>query len=93
MVLPAGTSADFPLSGPFHSLAVSFAVAPGAPDNAQAAVRILADGREVGRTPPFRAGEQPRFVQVTLLQPKTVTFVADTTANTRVLVIDPVAVK
>ena len=94
LVLPAGTSVDFPLSGTFHSVAVSFAVAPGAPNNAQAAIRILADGREIGRTPPFRVGDQPRLAQVTLMQPKTLTFVADTASpNTRVLVIDPVAVK
>ena len=94
MVLPAGTSVDFPLSDKCHTMAVSFALAPGSPDNAQAAVRILADGHEIGRTPPFRAGDPPRFVQVTLQEPKTLTLVADTTsASTRVLVIDPVAIK
>jgi len=94
LVAPAGTTVDFPLTGKFQALAMRVALAPDAPANSNATVRIMADGKEVSRTPPFHAGEQPRFVQVALHNPKTLTLVADTVfAGARVLYIDPVAIR
>lgn len=94
LVAAAGATVDFPLTGKFRALAMRVALGPDAPPNTQATVRILADGKEVGTTPPFKAGDQPRFVQVTLPQPKTLTLVIDSVyAGTSVLFIDPVAVR
>ena len=94
MDVPAGTSVDFPLTGKFHAVALRIALSPDTPPNSQAIVRVLADGREVARTPVFLAGDQPRFVEVTLQDPQTVTLVADSVfAGTKVLLIDPVAVR
>lgn len=90
----AGTSMEFPLSGKFRALALRVAVASNAAPNAQAVVRIVADGREIARTPPFKAGDQPRFLEVTLQSPKTLTITADSiVAGTKVLFIDPVAIR
>jgi hypothetical protein len=94
MMVSAGTIVDFPLTGRFRALAFRIALSPDAPPNAQAAIRILADGREIGRTPPFKVGDQPRFVEIPLQKPKIVTFVFDSVfAGTKILIIDPVAVR
>ena len=94
MMTDPGTQVDFPLTGRFRSMALSIALSSDAPPNAQATVRILADGQEIGRTPPFKAGDRPRFVQVTLNGPKTVSLVADALfAGTKILYIDPVAIR
>lgn len=94
MMASAGTVVDFPLTGRFRALALRFALSPDAPPNAQASLSILADGREIGRTPPFRAGDSPRYIEMTLQNAKTVSFVADSIfAGTKVLFIDPVAIR
>jgi len=93
MAAEPGTVLDFPLTGKIRALALRVAVLSDTP-NAQAIVRILADGREIGRTPAFKAGDQPRFVQVTLQDPKTLTLVADSLfSDTRILYIDPVVIQ
>ena len=89
-----GTQVDFPLTGKFRALALRVALASDAPPNSQATIRILADGREIGRTPLFRAGDPPRFVEITLQNPQTVSLMADSIfAGTKVLFIDPVAIR
>ena len=94
MVVASGTTVDFSLPGKFRALALRIALSPDTPPNAQATVRILADGQEVGRTPPFHAGDPPRFVEITLQDPQKVSLVADSIfAGTRVLLIDPVAIR
>jgi len=94
MVASAGTTVDIPLTGKFRALAMHVALSPDSPPNSQATLRILADGREIARTPPFKAGDQPRFMQVTLSDPKTVTLAVDSIVDgTRVLFIDPVAIR
>ena len=94
MVVPVETVVDFPLTGKFRALALRIALSSDSPPNAQAAVRVLVDGREVGRTPPMKSGDQPRFVEVTLQDPRSVTLVADSPiAGTRVLFIDPVVIR
>lgn len=91
---PAGTAVEFPLTGTFSAMSMRIALASGAPPNAQATIRILADGTEIGRTPPFKAGEQPRWLRSTLQQPKTVTLEADSTyPGTKVLFIDPILIR
>jgi hypothetical protein len=94
MVDPAGTAVDFPLTGKVRALAMRVALSPDSPPDSQATIRILADGKEIAHTPPFKAGDQPRFVQVALSNPKTLTLVADSdVAETRILFIDPVAIR
>jgi hypothetical protein len=94
LVVPSGTAVEFPLAGKFTTLALRIGIAPGVPPNAQVSVRILADGREIGRTPPFKAAGQPAFVELNLLSPKKVTFVADSNfAEAKTLLIDPVAIR
>jgi len=89
-----GTSIEFPLTGKFRAMGVKVALAPDSPPNSQLTIRVLADGREIGHSPPFKFGDQPRFMELTLQAPKTVTLVADSVfAGTKVLFIDPVAIK
>jgi len=94
MMAPAGTTVDFPLTEKFRAVALRIALSPDMPPNAEATLRILADGREIGHTPPCRTGDQPRFVEIALKNPRTVTLVADSFfAGTKVLFIDPVAIR
>jgi len=94
MVAPVATVIDFPLTGKFIAVALKVALSPDMPPNSQAIVRIFADGREAARTPVIRAGDQPRFMEITVQDPKTVTLVADSlTPGAKVLLIDPVAIR
>ena len=94
MMASSGTLVDFPLTGRFRALAFRIALSPDAPPNAQAAIRILADGVEIGRTPLFKAGDGPRYVEIPLQAPRTVSLMADSMfAGTKVLFIDPVAIR
>jgi hypothetical protein len=88
------TAIEFPLSGKFRAMGVQIALSSDSPPNSNATVRILADGREVARTPPFRAGDPPRFMEVTLRDPARVTLVAESVyPGVKVLYIDPLAVR
>jgi len=94
MEAPVGTTLDFPLPGRFRVMCARIAVSPDSPPNSQVTLRILADGKEIGRTPPLRAGEQPRLMKVTIQDPKTVTIESDSIfVDSKVLLIDPVAVR
>ena len=94
MVVAQGTKIDFPLKGKFTALSLQIALSPDSLPQAQATVRILADGKEIGETPAFKAGDQPRGVRVTVANPSTITLEAKSaTSGTRVLLIDPVAVR
>ena len=94
MATTVGTAIDFPLPGKFRAMGVKIALSPDSPPNSQVTIRVLADGREIGHSPPFKAGDQPRFMELTLQDPKTLTLVADSIfAGTKVLLIDPVAIK
>ena len=91
---PVGTALEFPLTSKFRALAMRIALSPDSPPNSQVTLRVLANGKEIGRTPPFRAGDQPRFMEVTLQPPRTVTFEADSIfVGPKVLFIDPVAIR
>jgi hypothetical protein len=94
MVVPAGTAIDFPAQGKFRAAGFSVALAPDAAPNAQTVVHILADGKELGKTPPFKAGDQPRFVEVSLPRPATLTLEAESaTPETKVLFVDPLGIR
>jgi hypothetical protein len=94
LAAPAGTSVDFPLTGKSRELAMRIAVSPDSPPNSTAVIRILADGREIGRTPALKQGEQPRFLQITIQSPKDISFAADSpNTGTQVLFIDPVVLR
>ena len=89
-----GTTLNFPLADKFRAMGVKIALSPDARPDSSATIRVLADGREIARTPPFHAGEQPRFMEVTLPSPKVVSLEADSVyAGTKVLFIDPVAIR
>lgn len=89
-----GTTIDFPLSGKYRAMAMQVMISSDSPPNAQAIIHVLADGKEVGTTPPFKAGDHPRFVQVTLQNTKTLSLVGDSTFdNTKLLMIDPVVIR
>jgi hypothetical protein len=94
MVATAGTPVTFPLPGRFRAVALQVALAPDAPPGAQAIVHLLADGHEIGSTPPLKPGEPPRFIQASVPDPKAITLQADSTVTgTRALFIDPVAIR
>jgi hypothetical protein len=94
MQVPAGTTIDFPLSGKFRAVALRVMISSDSPSSAQAIVHIMADGHEVGTTPPFKAGDQPRFVQVILQDVKTLSITGESPYdNTKILLIDPVAIR
>jgi hypothetical protein len=89
----AGTKMTFPLSGKFRAIAMRVMIGPESAPNAQATFRISADGNETV-TPPIKAGDQPRFVQVMVQDPKSVTIIADSPyPGTKVLLIDAVAIR
>ncbi|MDD5262771.1 MAG: hypothetical protein PHD76_13075 [Methylacidiphilales bacterium] len=93
LAIPAGSALNFPLKGKFRALGMRVASLPGSSSNARAVIRILADGKEMGRTPSIHAGEQPRFVRFPIQDVKTLTLAVDSNfIGTRVLVIDPVAI-
>ena len=94
MAVASGTSIDIPLGGKFRALALKMALSSDAAPDAQATVRIVADGFEVAHTRPFKAGNQPRFVQISLPNPQTLKLVVDASmAGTKILFIDPVAIR
>jgi|GEM_PF-2542513 len=94
MVASTGTMIDFPLTAKFRAIAVRVALSSDSPANAQMTVRVLADGRDIGRTPPFKAGDQPRFMEISLQSPKTVTLQAESVyAGVKAVFIDPIAVR
>jgi hypothetical protein len=82
------------MNGRFSTICARIALSPDSPPNAQATVRVLSDGRDIGRTPPIGTGDQPRLMRFTIQDPKTVTFVVDSLfAGPKVLFIDPVAIR
>jgi hypothetical protein len=94
MAMPVGKTVDFPLQGKFSSVAMNVVMLPGTPANTEATVRVLADGKEIGRTPVFKAGDAPEFVRFPWTSGQTVSLVADsTTSGLKVLVMDPVAIR
>jgi len=91
---PLATPIEFTLPGKFRAIGVKVALSPDSPPNSNLTVRVLVDGKEAARTPPFRAGEQPRYMQLTVSDPKTVTLEADSVFTVaKVLFIDPVAIR
>ena len=89
-----GTKIDFPLTTNFRGMSMRVALASDSPPNAQAVIHVMADGRDVATTPPFKAGEEPRLVQVTVQNPKSLSLVADSAFGTiKVLYINPVALR
>ncbi len=94
VAVPIGTTIEFPLKGKVRAVGARIALSPGSPPNSNATIRVLVNGKEVARTPAFEAGAGPRFMEVTLTDPKTVTFVADSSSpGVQVLLIDPIAVR
>jgi len=94
MVAQAGATVDFPLAAKFHAVALRIALAPDQPTSAQAVVRILADGRLIYSAPAMKVGDDPRFIEVSVQSPQTITLTADSPfPDTKVLFIDPVVIR
>ena len=94
MAMTPGTSVDFPLSEQYRAVALGLALPPQSPANAQASLRVLADGKEIFETPPIRAGDAPLFTEVNVPPSKILTLVAESASiNVRVLVIDPTTIR
>jgi hypothetical protein len=94
MVLPVKTTVNFPLAGRFRAMALRVGLSPDSPPDSQATIHVLADGKEIAITPAFKAGDQPRFMEVTLQDPQTVSLFADSSSPaTRILFVDPVAIR
>jgi hypothetical protein len=94
ILAPLATPLEFTLPGKFRAIGVHVALSPDSPPNSNLTIRVLANGKEIARTPPFKAGEQPRFMQVMVQDPRTVTLEADSIfTGARALLIDPVAIR
>ena len=95
-VLEAGmnTALTFPLLGKFRALGVQVALSSDSPPNATATIRILINGQELAKSPPFHAGDPPRFLEVTLPTASSITFQAESMfPDVKVLYLDPVAIR
>ena len=89
-----GTTIDFPLTGKYRAMAMRVMISSDSPPNGQAIIHVLADGKEIGPMPPFKAGDHPRFVQITLDNTKTISLVGEANFdNTKLLLIDPVVIR
>ena len=94
MSASTGTVIEFPLAGKFRAFGVKIALSSDAPPHATASVHVLVNGRQVANSPPFKAGDPPRFMEINLQNSKSVTLMADSMfPGVRVLFIDPVAIR
>jgi hypothetical protein len=88
------TAIEFPLPGKFRAMGVQVAVASESPPGSSTVIHILADGREIAKSPPFRAGDSPRFMELPIHDPSHLTLVAESASpGVKVLYIDPVAIR
>jgi hypothetical protein len=91
---PAGTTLNFPIGEKITALSSRIVLSPTSPPNAQVTVRVLADGQEIGRTPPLKAGDPPRLMKASVQNPKILSFeVESSSAGPKVIFIDPVAIR
>ena len=94
LAVPTKTPIEFPLTGPFRTISLRVAVAPGGPPTGQASLHVLVNGAQVYTTPILKSGDQPLAVKTPLHDAKSVTLVADSaTEGTKILLIDPVAIR
>ncbi len=94
MAAAPGTTLNFPLPGKFRTLAMRVAFSSNAPPNAQASIRVLADGRDINRSSSIKAGDQPQFVEVNITGSRTISLVLSSfPPDARLLLIDPVAIR
>jgi hypothetical protein len=88
------TAIEFPLPGKFRALGAQVALASSSPPNSTMTITVLADGKEIAKSPSFRAGDPPRFLEVTLQNTAHVTLRAESMfPGTKVLYVDPVAIR
>ncbi|MDD5262659.1 MAG: hypothetical protein PHD76_12510 [Methylacidiphilales bacterium] len=94
MAVASGLTLNFALPGKFRAVAMRVALLPDAVLNAQASIRILADGKEINRTSAFRPGDQPQFVEVSIPGSRTVSLVLSSfSPDAKLMFIDPVAIR
>lgn len=90
----AGTAVEFSMPAKSRAFGVQVALASDSPQNATLTLRILADGREVAKSPAFRVGDGPRFLELNVQNPAHVTLQAESIfPGAKVLYIDPVAIR
>jgi hypothetical protein len=88
-----GTSIEFPLTGKFRAFGTGVAIAGDSPPDATVTLRILADGHELAKTPPFHAGQQG-YIQLNIPSAAHLTLEANSIfPGTRMLYLDPVAIR
>ncbi len=88
------TLLEFPLPGKFRAFGTQVAVSADSPPNATATIRILVNGQELAKTPPFRVGDAPRFLELSLPSAAHITLQAQSIfPGTKVLYLDPVAIR
>ncbi len=93
MVLPAGVSVEFPIKGKAQALALRITVSPDSPPGATMVLRVLANNKEIYKTPSVASGERPRFVETEITDAQNLTLVADTSvAGAKILIIDPLVI-
>jgi len=95
-ILEAGmdTAIDFPLPGRFRAFGVQIVLSSDSPPNANATIRILTDGHELAKSPPFHAGDPPRFLELSLPGATHLTLQAESMfPGVKVLYLDPVAIR
>jgi len=90
----AGTAIEFPLTGKFRAFGVKVVLGTESPANATAVIHFLTDGHELAKSPPLRAGDAPRFMELSLPTASRVTVQAESMfPGTKVLYLDPVGIR
>jgi len=89
-----GTAIDFPLPGKFRAFAVQVVLGSSSPANATAVIHFLTDGHELAKSPALRAGDPPRYMELTLPTASRITVQAESgSPGTKVLYLDPVGIR
>jgi hypothetical protein len=89
-----GTAIEFPLPGKFRAFGVQAVISSDSPPNATATIHFLSDGHELAKSPPFHAGDPPRFLELNLPTATHLTLQADSMfPGTKILYLDPVAIR
>jgi hypothetical protein len=90
----AGTAIEFPLPGKFRAFGVQVVLGSESPANATAVIHFLTDGHELAKSPPLRAGDAPRYMDLSLPTASRVTVQAESMfPGTKVLYLDPVGIR
>jgi hypothetical protein len=89
-----GTPIDLPVGGPVASVAMRVVFLSEQPD-AQVVIRVLNNGKEIGRAGPIKATDQPRSLVISLSDaPKKIRVIGDSSnQGAKILLLDPGGIK